>query len=435
MYEDNLSRRQRAAQRETAQQDDDDFMNDPEQLREGAQAALDRADDLEAGRPVARRVPPQDPMQNGPVFGADDGPHISAPLPAGNLRAFSNDRAGRESAFAAGQWVSAMFTGNPKAADWCADHINGFDFRNAASTSDNTKGGYLVPTQLSESIIDLAERYGVFRANARVQPMTSDSITIPRRDGGVVAHYVAENSAGTESDKNWNQVQLTAKKLMVLTRCSSEIVSDAVISIVDDLAEECARAFAEAEDDAGFNGDGTSTYGGIRGLIDIVENDSNLAGYVQAASGHDSLAVVTLSDLMKVVGTLPQHASRNAAWICSQYGFATIFLALASAGGGNTVATLSGAMRPSFLGYPVVVSQKMPSTGTLNGKVMLFFGDLRMASTFGARRDIRFMADPSRYFEYDQIAIRATERYDIVNHDYGDSSNAGPVVALIGQSY
>jgi hypothetical protein len=39
-----------------------------------------------------------------------------------------------------------------------------------------------------------------------------------------------------------------------------------------------------------------------------------------------------------------------------------------------------------------------------------------------------------RYIEYDQIAIQATERYDINVHDIGDASAAGPIVAGVGNS-
>jgi hypothetical protein len=34
-----------------------------------------------------------------------------------------------------------------------------------------------------------------------------------------------------------------------------------------------------------------------------------------------------------------------------------------------------------------------------------------------------------RYFENDQIGLLGTERFDINNHDLGDTSNAGPLVA------
>jgi hypothetical protein len=40
------------------------------------------------------------------------------------------------------------------------------------------------------------------------------------------------------------------------------------------------------------------------------------------------------------------------------------------------------------------------------------------------------MESEHRYFEFDQTGIRGTQRYDIVVHDLGDGTNAGPIVAL-----
>ncbi len=67
-------------------------------------------------------------------------------------------------------------------------------------------------------------------------------------------------------------MRLTAKKLMVLTKYSNELNEDAVLNIGDDLAGEIAYAFALKEDQCGFLGDGTSTYGGITGVTTALLN-------------------------------------------------------------------------------------------------------------------------------------------------------------------
>jgi HK97 family phage major capsid protein len=87
----------------------------------------------------------------------------------------------------------------------------------------------------------------------------------PRRTDGLTASFTGENTALTESQVSWDNINLTAKKLGVLTRMSTEIEQDAVVAIADWLVGEIAYAFAAKEDDCGFNGDGTSTYGGMRG--------------------------------------------------------------------------------------------------------------------------------------------------------------------------
>lgn len=268
-------------------------------------------------------------------------------------------------------------------------------------------------------------------------PMGSDSMTIPRRAGGVTAYWVGENSQITESQKGWGQVQLVAKKLGALSRMSTEIAEDAVISIADDLAQEMAYAFAVAEDAAGWNGDGTSTYGGITGVkvkLGGVIGSGQLTGAMDAASGHDTFAEIDNSDLTNLMARLPKYAEKNAKWYCSMPAWNVVFQRLAAAAGGVTAQEMTSKINRSFLGYPVVIDQTLPtSTGDLSDLPMLYFGDLSLAARMGERRGIRVKTSDDRYFEYDQIGIQATERVDVVVHDVGDTTTAGPIVALIGE--
>jgi HK97 family phage major capsid protein len=67
---------------------------------------------------------------------------------------------------------------------------------------------------------------------------------------------------------------------------STEIAEDAVIAIADWLVGEIAYAFASKEDDCGFNGDGTSTYGGMRGISADLPGRQPHGGAVPGLVGH-----------------------------------------------------------------------------------------------------------------------------------------------------
>ena len=348
----------------------------------------------------------------------------------GKLKAFTGPDAERK-AYGSGQFLLASLFGNQKADRWCRD--NGIDYR-ALSVGVNTAGGFLVPEDFGTAIIDLREQYGVFRRECSVFPMSRDTATIPRRAGGVTAAIVGEGSAISESDPSFNQVTLTAHKLGVFTRVNSEVADDAIINLADWVAQEFAWAFAKWEDDAGFKGDGTTTYGGIRGASIKLE-DTSLAGGIEGTAANHIFDQVELDELHGIMGTLPAYAHEGAKWYCSQACADIVFQRLAAAAGGNTIQTMAGKLERAFLGYPIVISQSMPtSTGTLDTKVMLLFGNLGMAATLGDRREIMVGTTADRYFEYDQIAIRATARLDINVHDIGDTSTAGPLVSLIGNS-
>ncbi len=347
----------------------------------------------------------------------------------GKLKAFRGAHA-EERAYRSGMWARATLFRSERAFDWCLR--NGIDIRNAQSEGDNSAGGALVPEDFSQAIIDLREEYGVFRQNTYVEPMGSDTMLIPRRKGGATAYYVGEGTQVTESATSWDNIRLTAKKLASLVRFSTEVDEDAIISFADRLAMEIAYAFANAEDLAGFTGDGTSTYGGIRGITNYLTTANGYGGVGNAASGHDTMAEIDATDLQTCMSKLPQYARKGAKWFCSSVAFDLIFGRLMANAGGNTIRDVEAGYTPMYLGYPIVISQVLPtSTGTINGTPVLLFGNLNLTAAMGDRRGIRIRPSDQRYLEYDQLALLATQRFDIVNHDL-DSSTAGPMAALCG---
>lgn len=346
------------------------------------------------------------------------------------LKAYTGEGA-VERAYSVGQWIKGALFGDEDARQWCKD--NGIVITRAQSEGVNSAGGFLVPVQMMDSIIDLREEFGVFRKNAQVVTMTSDTLDWPRRVGGLTAYFTAEGVAATESSASWDNVNMVAKKLAVLARISNELNEDAVISVADTLTREIAYAFASKEDDCGFNGDGTSNHGGIRGLTTLLIDGAHNAGKVAAASGHPTFATLDGTDLANLIGKLPAYALPRAKFYCSSVGFAVTFERLVAAAGGNSISTLDGAIQYRYLGFPIVIAQKLPTvTSTLNGLVMILFGDLALAAAMGERRVVTIKRSDERYFESDQIGLLGTERIDINNHDLGDNTTAGPIVGLIG---
>ena len=365
----------------------------------------------------------------------EEAPKFEVRLRYGKLHAFKGNAA-EERAYRAGRWVHGMLFGDQRSAEWCREQgiVDGYGLVRAAQAEGvNARGGALVPDEFSSAIIDLREDFGEFRKQTRIMPMASDTLIMPRRTGGPSATFFGENTELSEGNATWDNVQLVAKKLGILVKYSKEVAEDAFVDIADLLAQEIAYQFALKEDDCGFTGDGTSTDGGITGIVKKFEDDETLVGAVTAASGNDTFAEITNNDLTSVMGTLPKYARRNAKWYVSSQGKDLMMGRLQAAAGGNTIQTLNGDFGSSYLGAPVVEVQTLPTTtGDLSEKVMALYGDLSQSSTMGDRRDIRLQIANERYIEFDQVGIMATERFDIVNHDFGDTSEAGPIVALIG---
>ena len=334
-----------------------------------------------------------------------------------------------ERAYRFGKWFKGTIVGDVNSQKWCAD--NGIQTK-ALSEGTNYLGGYLVPPEFSTDIIDLREQYGVARQVARVVAMSSDTLTIPRRVGGLTAYFVGEASAITASDKAWDQINLVAKKLAALTLWSSELAEDAMINIGDDLAGEIAYAFSQKEDECYFNGDGTSTYGGITGirqkLRDVDGTIANIKG-LQVASGN-AYSEIILADFHNTMSRLPLYARGGARWIASAAFFDTVMHKLQVAAGGNTVANIADGGVPRFLGYPVTLSQVMPTTEA-NSQICALLGNFQQGTTFGDRRLLSLALSSEYKFAEDQLAIRGTQRFDINVHDVGSTTAAGPIVGLI----
>jgi HK97 family phage major capsid protein len=333
----------------------------------------------------------------------------------------------------AGQWLLATLYKNEPALARCKDL--GVPIQRAAGETIGSAGAFVVPPDLSKAILDLRDVYGAFRRRARIVPMASDNTLVPRRPGGTSAFFIAENATATETTAVVDQLSLTAKKIGSLVRIPSELEEDSGGEIVDFVANEIALAFALKEDDCAFNGDGTSTYGKMYGIGAIALDGNHNKAKVTAASGHNTFLTLDGTDLGNLMSAVQAAAIPNAAFFCSQTCFTQTFCRLAAAAGGGFLESMlvDGISTPFYLGFPVILSQKLPLiSSTLTTKVMLAFGDMYLGAALGQRRGITLARSPERYMDQDQIAVLGTERFHSVIHGIGDNTNTGAIAALVG---
>ena len=121
----------------------------------------------------------------------------------------------------------------------------------AAGEGMNTTGGALVPSQMMPGILAFRDN-AVFRQNASVYTMTSDFASVARRTGGVTPVFIGENAPLSESAPTWDSVGLTAKKLAIFDRLSSELVEDSVTDVAAYFLADSGSALGLKEDDCGF---------------------------------------------------------------------------------------------------------------------------------------------------------------------------------------
>ncbi len=396
---------------------------------------------VRANMPPTINVPAQDPADQAQRQGGANSNTQLATISyrGGALKAYHGE--GRlERAHRAGMFFLATLGRNQRAMQFC--EANGLI--RAHSGELNSTGGFLVPDELDRSIIDLRIQYGAFRRNANVAAMSSDTLIRPRRTGGLTPYFTGGGDAATESTKNWDSITLVAKKLSVLTKYENELSEDAVINIADDLTSEIAYAFAKKEDECGFNGDGSATYGGMVGvrnrLLNLTATRANISGLKVAATGHNLWSELDLADVQGVVAILPQFARQSGAvkWYCSHEFYATVLMRLAQAVGGVTATEIQNGFGPSFFGIPVEIVEVMPHVEA-NDQVCLLYGNLAQAATLGDRRGVTIAMSDSDGTDFAKgiMAIRGDTRFDINVHDVGNQTATaadrapGPIVGLL----
>lgn len=345
----------------------------------------------------------------------------------GPLKGFDS----KQAAYNAGAWFAAQFLGNPKCTQHCRDQ--GITVYDAMSGGTNTAGGYLVPEEMESAVIRHVEEYGVFRRNCRNITMTSDTLNFARRTAGVTAYYVAEvPSSITESSPTVGLAQLVAKVLAVRTLVSVDLADDSIVDLGNWIATEIGTAIANAEDSAGFLGDGSSTYGGIQGLKTILGTSTYSASKYTAITGNTAFSTLDAEDFEAMVGKLPMWALNGAKWYISQAGFWNSMARLQVAAGGNTTADFGRGPTLQFMGFPVEISQVMNSTTGAQTSTdgLVYFGNLGMGATMGTRRGITTQVLRELYAGTRQIGFIAFQRFDINYHERGDTTTAGAVVML-----
>jgi HK97 family phage major capsid protein len=245
---------------------------------------------------------------------------------------------------------------------------------------------------------------------------------------------------------------LSAKTLAVLTKYSKQLAEDATISIADEITQWAAYKLAQREDECGFIGDGTSTYGGIIGATykyrKLVEDgggtwatdaDKANLGSAVVASG-TTWSAITLSDVIAMVGKLAAYPGMTPAFHCTpQFYWNTLYNLAIAKNGTTATEVVNGVPTPVLLGYPVVLNNVM-AKATATNQVPLLFGDVSASSYMGDRRGITIETSEHADFASRLVSVLVSERFDIVNHDFGNytataaNREAGAMVGLITQN-
>lgn len=160
------------------------------------------------------------------------------------------------------------------------------------STLTDGAGAYAVPLPIAAEIFVVIEEVGVARRNSRAVQVVHKSLALNSVGTKITAYWTAENATYTASDPALERALLTPYKLTALTSWSHELDEDEAQALLPLRIELIGEAMAEKEDIAFFNGDGTTTYGSITGLLNL----SSAVAVVQGA-GDTAHTDITMAKL------------------------------------------------------------------------------------------------------------------------------------------
>lgn len=290
----------------------------------------------------------------------------------------------------------------------------------ALAAGDAAAGGFLVPPQFSQEVIEFLRARAVVRSlGPRTIPMPTGTFKIPKLSGGATAYYVGENVNATGSQPTTAQITLSFKKLITLVPMSNDLMrysSPGADAIVRD---DVVNAMRVREDAAFIRDDGTGS--APRGMR-YWANQVNIF-----ASNATSSVQNTFTDLGVLVQALldANIPMISPAWIMAPRTLQYLMTLLNSQGIPVFRAEL---MTGRFWGWPFGVTTGVPTNlGAGANQSEIYFIDMAQAVIGEAMNLIVDASQEAAYYDganvqaaysLDQTVVRAIAEHDFaMRHD------------------
>ena len=268
---------------------------------------------------------------------------------------------------------------------------------NVLSEGADADGGYLVPEEFEHQIVTTLDEANVIRSLAKVITTNSER-KIPVASSHSVAQWTPENGNYQESNPTFEQKQIDAYKLTDLIRISQELLQDSAFNLESYIADQFARAFGIAEEQAFCTGTGIGQPTGI-----FTENGGQVGVTTASATA------ITVDELISLIYSLKSPYRRNAKFLMND---ATIALIrkLKDGNGVYLCQPSAQAGQPDrLLGYEIYTSPYVPVVAA--EALTVAFGDFN--NYWIADRNGRTVQRLNElYATNGQIGYVATERVD-----------------------
>lgn len=272
---------------------------------------------------------------------------------------------------------------------------NYFDVQNTLSIGVDTEGGYLVPDEYEQRLIDALQEQNFFRQLATVITTSSGDRNIPVVSGHGEAAWMDENGLYTESDDTFGLISLGAYKLGTAIKVSDELLNDSVFDLEGYIATEFTRRIGAKEEEAFLVGDGKKK---PTGVFVSAENSVTTSG-----------TSITFDDVMDLYHSLRVPYRKNAVWLLND----TTVKALRKVkdGNGNYIwqPSVQAGEPDTILNRPYYTSSFVPDLAA--GNKIMAFGDFSYY-WIADRQGRSFKRLNELYAANGQVGFLASQRVD-----------------------
>lgn len=181
---------------------------------------------------------------------------------------------------------------------------NFFDVNNALQIGTDSEGGYLVPDEFEQTLVEALEEENFFRTIATVINTSSGDRKIPVVASKGEASWIDEEGAFPESDDTFGQVSISAYKVATMLKVSDELLNDSAFNLEAYISKEFGRRIGAKEEEAFFVGDGTGKPTGI----------FNASGGASEGTT-TSTANITFDDVMDLFYAVKSSYRKKAVWV------------------------------------------------------------------------------------------------------------------------
>lgn len=266
-------------------------------------------------------------------------------------------------------------------------------------------GGYAVPPQFASDIWGLTFNVGSVLSLFNPTPTSSSAVSIatsewtPWGASGVLAYWVNEAGAITQSKPALKNALVNLHKLAVLVPATEELLEDAP-RLNNLLTVQAANAIRYKADDSLVNGDGNGKPLGILNAGCLVS---------QAKTSGQAADTFTAANAAQMIGRLPAGSFPRATWLVGPDTYQQIITMTL----GDQPAfmppnqAMTGAPYGTLLGRPIIISDVCQTVGDL-GDVYLV--DPAGYAAFTKAGGIKSSTSMHLFFDYDEMAFKWTFR-------------------------